>query len=165
MVIARQPFVANGYLSLRFPNMVKVNIHEHWTRVTRFLMSFWCILMTAHLTDVRSYPRVVCFFVFNFKISVQEYNLLRTTYGNPFCHFHNSTLFYCFYGHVWSIHCWACCTWISICHRGSYGDIYSQSVSHTTCHHRQQYLKNIAEIKAISFYNLTTEMLPTPFPQ
>ena len=29
-------FVENGYLSLRFPNMVKVNIHEHWTRVTRF---------------------------------------------------------------------------------------------------------------------------------
>ena len=28
--------VENGYLSLRFPNMVKVNIHEHWTRVTRF---------------------------------------------------------------------------------------------------------------------------------
>ena len=26
MVIARQPFVENGYLSLRFPNMVKVNI-------------------------------------------------------------------------------------------------------------------------------------------
>ena len=25
-----------GYLSLRFSNMVKVNIHEHWTRVTRF---------------------------------------------------------------------------------------------------------------------------------
>ena len=42
MVIARQPFVENGYLSLRFPNKVKVNIHEHWTRVTRFnaLMSF-----------------------------------------------------------------------------------------------------------------------------
>ena len=36
MVIARQPFVENGYLSLRFPNMVKVSIHEHWTRVTRF---------------------------------------------------------------------------------------------------------------------------------
>ena len=36
MVIARQPFVENRYLSLRFPNMVKVNIHEHWTRVTRF---------------------------------------------------------------------------------------------------------------------------------
>ena len=35
-MIARQPFVANGYPSLRFPNMVKVNIHEHWTRVTRF---------------------------------------------------------------------------------------------------------------------------------
>ena len=29
-------FVENGYLSLRFPNMVKVNIHEHWKRVTRF---------------------------------------------------------------------------------------------------------------------------------
>ena len=29
-------FVENGYLSLRFPNMVKVNIHEHWTWVTRF---------------------------------------------------------------------------------------------------------------------------------
>ena len=29
-------FVENGYLSLSFPNMVKVNIHEHWTRVTRF---------------------------------------------------------------------------------------------------------------------------------
>ena len=29
-------FVENGYLSLRFPNMLKVNIHEHWTRVTRF---------------------------------------------------------------------------------------------------------------------------------
>ena len=28
-------FVENGYPSLRFPNMVKVNIHEHWTRVTR----------------------------------------------------------------------------------------------------------------------------------
>ena len=36
MVIARQPFVENGYLSLRFPNKVKVNIQEHWTRVTRF---------------------------------------------------------------------------------------------------------------------------------
>ena len=29
-------FVENGYLSLWFPNMVKVNIHKHWTRVTRF---------------------------------------------------------------------------------------------------------------------------------
>ena len=29
-------FVENGYPSLRFPNMVKVNIYEHWTRVTRF---------------------------------------------------------------------------------------------------------------------------------
>ena len=29
-------FDENGYPSLRFPNMVKVNIHEHWTRVTRF---------------------------------------------------------------------------------------------------------------------------------
>ena len=29
-------FVENGYPSLRFSNMVKVNIHEHWTRVTRF---------------------------------------------------------------------------------------------------------------------------------
>ena len=29
-------FVESGYPSLRFPNMVKVNIHEHWTRVTRF---------------------------------------------------------------------------------------------------------------------------------
>ena len=36
MVIARQPFVENAYLSLRFPNMVKLNIHKHWTRVTRF---------------------------------------------------------------------------------------------------------------------------------
>ena len=36
MVIARKPFVENGYLTLRFPNKVKVNIHEHWTRVTRF---------------------------------------------------------------------------------------------------------------------------------
>ena len=29
-------FVENGYPLLRFPNMVKMNIHEHWTRVTRF---------------------------------------------------------------------------------------------------------------------------------
>ena len=29
-------FVENGYPSLRFPNMVKMNIPEHWTRVTRF---------------------------------------------------------------------------------------------------------------------------------
>ena len=29
-------FVENGYPSLRFSNMVKMNIHEHWTRVTRF---------------------------------------------------------------------------------------------------------------------------------
>ena len=29
-------FVENGYLSLRFPNMVKVNIHEHWMPVTCF---------------------------------------------------------------------------------------------------------------------------------
>ena len=29
-------FVENGYPSLRFPNMVKMNIHKHWTRVTRF---------------------------------------------------------------------------------------------------------------------------------
>ena len=29
-------FFENGHPSLRFPNMVKVNIHEHWTRVTRF---------------------------------------------------------------------------------------------------------------------------------
>ena len=29
-----------GYPSLRFPNMVKVNILEHWTRVTRF-NSLW----------------------------------------------------------------------------------------------------------------------------
>ena len=36
MVIARQPFCWNGYPSLRFPNMVKVNIQEHWTWVTRF---------------------------------------------------------------------------------------------------------------------------------
>ena len=29
-------FDENGYPSLRFPNMVKVNIHEDYTRVTRF---------------------------------------------------------------------------------------------------------------------------------
>ena len=29
-------FFENGHPSLRFPNMVKVNIHEHWMRVTRF---------------------------------------------------------------------------------------------------------------------------------
>ena len=29
-------FVENGYPSLRFSNMVKVNIHEYWKRVTRF---------------------------------------------------------------------------------------------------------------------------------
>ena len=29
-------FVENGYPSLRFPNVVKMNIHELWTRVTRF---------------------------------------------------------------------------------------------------------------------------------
>ena len=29
-------FVENGYPSLRFPNMVKMNIHKHWTLVTRF---------------------------------------------------------------------------------------------------------------------------------
>ena len=27
--------VENGYPSLRLPNMVKVNIHDHWARVTR----------------------------------------------------------------------------------------------------------------------------------
>ena len=60
-----------------------------------------CILMTAHLTDVQSSlrkpPRCLFLNVFNFKISVQEYDMLRTTYGNPFWHFYNSTLFY---GHV-----------------------------------------------------------------
>ena len=37
MVIEGQlfQFAENGYPSLRFPNMVKKNIHEHWTRVTR----------------------------------------------------------------------------------------------------------------------------------
>ena len=29
-------FVENGYPSLRFPNMVKMNNHKHWTRVSRF---------------------------------------------------------------------------------------------------------------------------------
>ena len=29
-------YVENGYLSPRFPNMVKVNIHENWTWLTRF---------------------------------------------------------------------------------------------------------------------------------
>ena len=29
-------FVENEYSSLRFPNMVKVNIHERWTRMTCF---------------------------------------------------------------------------------------------------------------------------------
>ena len=129
------------------------------------LILSWSILMTAHLTDVRSYllrPRFVCFFVFNFKIPVQEYNLLRTTYGNRFWHFHNSTPVY---GYVWGIHCWACCMWFSDCHRCSYCDIYSQRVSHTSRLDWDQYLKNIAEIIVISFYNLTTEILPTPFPQ
>lgn len=88
-----------------------------------------------------------------------QYNLLRTTYGNPFCHFHNSTLCH---RHLWGIHCWACCMWFSICHGGSFRDIYSQSVSHTSCHYRHQYLKNIAGIIAISFYNLTKYYLP-PF--
>ena len=29
-------FVENGFPSLRFPNMVKMNIYKHWTRVRRF---------------------------------------------------------------------------------------------------------------------------------
>ena len=164
MVIARQPFCWKWISVTKVSKYGKSEYSRALNASYTFqpLMSFWCILMTAHLTDVRSYPRVVCLFVFNFKISVQEYNLLRTTYGNRFCHFHNSTLFY---GHVWGIHCWACCMWFSICYRGSYRDIYSQSVSHSTRCDRHQYLKNIAEIIAISFYNLTTEILPTPFPQ
>ena len=37
MVIARQPFVENGYLSLRFPNMVKVNISPKQGRTEMIL--------------------------------------------------------------------------------------------------------------------------------
>ena len=90
---------------------------------------------------------------------MQEYNLLRRTYGNPFWNFYNSTLFH---RHVWSIHCWTWCIWFSNFYCRSYRDIYSQIVSHTSRQHRHQYLKNIAEMIAISFYNLTKYYLP-PF--
>ena len=50
-------FVENGYPSLWFPNVVKVNIHEHWTQVTRFnplwvsdiscLAVMWCVPWTS----------------------------------------------------------------------------------------------------------------------
>ena len=38
-------FTENGYPSLRYPNMAKVNIHEHRTRVTRFkpLKCLWLL--------------------------------------------------------------------------------------------------------------------------
>ena len=64
-VIARQPFVENGYLSLRFPNMVKVNIHEHWTRVSRFNPLWVSDNSQSHsanvfrVDDSRSEPRVL----------------------------------------------------------------------------------------------------------
>ena len=41
-------FVENGYLSSRFPNMVKLNIHEHWTRVTRFNPLGFCANLTLN---------------------------------------------------------------------------------------------------------------------
>ena len=44
--------VENGYLSLRFPNMAKVNIHEHWTRVTRFNPLWVSALIYTVLWDV-----------------------------------------------------------------------------------------------------------------
>ena len=122
------------------------------------MYSYDCSLKGRPILSAKT-PRVVCFFVFNFKISVQEYNLLRITYGNHFWHFYNSTLFY---RHVWGIHCWTWRMWFPILHCGSYGDIYSQSVSHTSGFHWHQYLKNIAGIITISFYKLTKYYLP-PF--
>ena len=46
-------FVENGYPSLRFPNMVKMNIHEHWTRVTCF-NPLWVSGLLPH-PDLLSY--------------------------------------------------------------------------------------------------------------
>jgi len=64
MVIARQPFVENGYLSLRFPNKVKVKIHEHWMGVTRFNplwvsdIDWWMqlFLMRIFITNFQQIP-------------------------------------------------------------------------------------------------------------
>ena len=42
--------VENGYLSLRFPNMVKVNIQEHWMRVTRF-NPLWVSVQTFSMNE------------------------------------------------------------------------------------------------------------------
>ena len=68
-------FVENGYPSLRFPNMVKVNIHEHWTRVTRFnplwvsastqstfLEFFWCSRFSEFDSNIFFYKitKIVC---------------------------------------------------------------------------------------------------------
>ena len=57
-VIARQQFCWKWISFTRFPNTVKVNIHEHWTRVTRF-NPLWVsgsyltrVLHTARISNV-----------------------------------------------------------------------------------------------------------------
>ena len=47
-------FVENGYLPIRFPNMVKVNIHEHWTWVTRF-NPLWVSVIIKIYRDATNY--------------------------------------------------------------------------------------------------------------
>lgn len=54
-------FVENGYPLLRFPNMVKMNIHQHWTRVTRFnpLWVSGCVQSGCNYWMKRAEPRLV----------------------------------------------------------------------------------------------------------
>ena len=46
--------VENGYLSLRFPNMVKVNIQEHWMRVTPF-NPLWVSVQTSSMNEHKNF--------------------------------------------------------------------------------------------------------------
>ena len=46
--------VENGYLSLRFPNMVKVDIQEYWMRVTRF-NPLWVSVQTSSMNEHKNF--------------------------------------------------------------------------------------------------------------
>ena len=46
-------FVENRHPYVRFPNMVKVNFHEHWTRVTRFHPLIWVSCVFNILCNLR----------------------------------------------------------------------------------------------------------------
>ena len=46
-------FVENRHPYVRFPNMLKVNFHKHWTRVTRFHPLIWVSCVFNILCNLR----------------------------------------------------------------------------------------------------------------